>query len=916
MSSASTAGPEPVTSGDRTAAGGTDPEPPVPRSDADDPRRRAAALADTLEVAEAAGVCAGFDMWRNHRVPRLGVGAIKVTDGPVGARGDGEIGTGTPALVLPCPTAMAATWDPGLVAEAGAALAAETRDRGASVLLAPTVNLHRTPLAGRNFECFSEDPRLTAAMATAYIGGVQSGGVSACVKHFVANDQEHERHSVSAEVPEVALRELYLLPFEWAVRVAGVWMVMSAYNRLGGTHCSEHAWLLGEVLRGEWGFEGAVVSDWLGTHSTVGAALAGLDWEMPGPPRFYGPALAAAVEAGEVPVERVRSMAANVWGVAARTGDPVVALADPRPGAPVATPPERSVDRPEARELARRISAASIVLLTNESVDGCSVLPLGPAPQRIAVIGPSADVPRPQGGGSAQLNPLGTVTALAGLRERFGAAAITHEPALPPAGLTPLLDARLLEPLAVDAPGVAEAMAGPHDRFVVAAEYFADPACAGEPVAIEPMRGATVMLWSGMAPPGVGEVWGSRWRSTLVVPEGTAAGSSLRVGLCSVGPARLVVDGVVVCDLWEGRDSGGSFWGFGSTEVTADLDVVAGQRLEVLVECTNEGSPLMGAARVGAALVPAAGGIERAAALAADAEVAVVVVGLDATTETEGEDRTTIALPEGQDELVAAVAAANPATVVVVNAGAPVAMPWRDDVAAVVQWWYPDMEGGHALADVLSGDVNPSGRLPTTFPASLTDSPAHHAGDPANYPGVDGHVRYDEGLLIGYRWFDARDIEPLWCFGHGLSYTTFDWSAPRVATHLVAGPRPAAEPPRVVAATVTLGVTNTGSRDGHEVVQVYVSLPTPAGSAMSDPSTRPPRTLAGFARVWVPAGETVTASVDLDTRAFCLWDPSAGEGPDGGAGAWVVPEGMHEVVVGASSRDLRGSVELHARPTA
>jgi beta-glucosidase len=335
-------------------------------------------LVDALTVDEAAALCAGFDMWRNHRVKRLGLGAIKVSDGPVGVRGDGPIGSGTPSVVLPCPTAMGATWDPALVRSAGEVLADEVRDRQASVLLAPTVNLHRTPLAGRNFECFSEDPHLTAELAAAYIDGVQSSGVSACVKHFVANDQEWERHSISAEVSERALRELYLLPFEVAVTRARVWMVMSAYNRLGGTFCSEHRWLLTDVLRGEWGFDGAVVSDWGGTHSTVPAALGGLDWQMPGPPTRFGPPLADAVRAGEVPEDVVRAMAANVLGVARRTS---LLDGERTPGKVSPESPERSVDRPEARALARSIAAASMVLLGNR--DGA--LPLDPAPVSIAV---------------------------------------------------------------------------------------------------------------------------------------------------------------------------------------------------------------------------------------------------------------------------------------------------------------------------------------------------------------------------------------------------------------------------------------------------------------------------------------------------------------------------------------------------
>ena len=872
-----------------------------PRRSSASPTRPATLLADEfaaeLTVEEAAGVVAGFDMWSNHRVDRLGLGAIKVTDGPVGARGEGEIGAGTPSLVLPCPTALAATWDPDLVEAGGAALAAEVRDRSASVLLAPTVNLHRTPLAGRNFECFGEDPHLTARMAVAYISGVQGAGVSACVKHFVANDQEHERHSVSAEVSERALRELYLVPFEAAVREAGVWMVMSAYNRLWGTWCGEHPWLLTGVLRDEWGFDGAVVSDWLGTHSTVAAALAGLDWEMPGRPTHFGPKLAAAVEQGEVPESTVRQMARNVLGVAERTGG----LDGVSPGVRRTLAPERSVDRPDADDLARRIAAASIVLLANRPVDGTPVLPLDPVPARVAVIGPSADEAWIQGGGSAQLNARHAVTPLEGLRQRLGAdAEITFSPAVLSVGSMPLADGRRLVPLAPDAPGVAERSTGPGDTFCVLAEYFDSPDLDAEPVAVVPMRAATAM-WAGRRPPGITAGWWSRWRATVEVPDDLAAGSSLRFGISSSGPSRLLVDGVVVCDATEGRLPGEAFFGLGCAEVTGDVPVTAGQRLAVTYEVSDDGMVGLGAGRFGVGVVPPADGVDQAVAAAAAADVAIVVIGLDHDTETEGRDRTTLALRPEQDDLVAAVAAVQPRTVVVVNAGAPVLMPWRNDVAAVVQLWYPGQEGGHALADVLSGDVNPSGRLPTTFPDALADSPPHADADPAHYPGVDGKVHYAEDLLIGYRWFDAKGLEPQWCFGHGLSYAGFAWSSAevRVLDGLVAGPVPGDELPQgEPVAAVTVEVANTSARDGHEVVQVYVTQPDAPG--------RPGRQLAGFARVAVPAGATVPVTVRLPRRAFAAWDDVQR--------AWVVRPGRYEVALGASSRDLRHALVVDVAP--
>jgi beta-glucosidase len=860
----------------------------------------AARLASELSLAEAVAACTPFDFWHSKRITRLGVPGVKVTDGPVGARGDGQIGSGTPALVLPCPTAMAATWDPELLRAGGAALAEEVRDRHAHGLLAPTVNLHRTPLAGRNFECYSEDPYLTARMAVGFITGVQSGGVAACVKHFVANDQEHERHTISAEVPERALRELYLLPFEAAVTEAGTWMLMSAYNRLGGTHCSEHGWLLTDLLRDEWGFDGVVVSDWFGTHTTAAAALAGLDWEMPGPSLHFGQRLLDSVTSGEVPEDVVRTKAARMLSLLARTGG-LDGLVE---GEPPVEPSETSQVRDGARAVARQLSAASIVMLANRpGSSGRPVLPLDPAPATLAVIGPNADEAWIQGGGSAQLNPHHVVTPLDGLRQRFAATGteVVHEPGCLSVRSMPLLNSRLLVPLAADTTGLTvgidEVAAGPDDRFYLVAEYWDNEHFAGEPLARVPLRAATGMF-TGVLPPNAPATFWCRWSGVVEVP----AAATVRFGISSAGPSRLLVDGQLVCDAWDHREPGEAFFGLGCVEVTGDVPPPAGpppvpgtvRRLEVALEFTNAGNSFVTASRIGAAVLPPADGLARAVAAASAAEVAVVVVGLDHDTETEGRDRTTLALPAEQDELVAAVAAANPNTVVVVNAGAPVLMPWRNDVASVVQLWYPGQEGGHALADVLSGDVNPSGRLPTTFPASLDQVGAHTFGA-AGYPGVDGAVRYDEGLLVGHRWLDAHDLEPEWCFGHGLSYTTFEWGAVALESlaPLVAGPLDrVGGTGREAVLTCSVELANTGDRDGHEVVQVYVAPPP-------GPFERAPRELRGFARVHVPAGQRVTATITLDRRAFAVWDPDAA--------TWVVPPGTYTLVAAASSRDLRSS---------
>ena len=360
----------------------------------------------SLTLDEKCLLLAGADLWHLPAIDRAGIPALKVSDGPSGVRG--ERWTGSPSALFPCGSALGATWDPALVERVGAALGSEARDRGVHVLLAPTVNLQRTPIGGRNFECYSEDPHLSARLGVAFITGVQGTGVAACVKHFVANDTEFDRMTISSEPDERTLRELCLVPFEAAVTEAGTWSVMAAYNRVYGTYCSEHTMLLDGVLRNEWGFDGLVISDWYGTHSTAPAALAGLDVEMPGPPQWFGPALAAAVRAGEVSEAVVDAKVWKVLELATRTG-----LFDREPH------DEQSIDRPEHRTLARDAAVGSIVLLKNDP----ALLPLAPDGQSLrtlAVIGPNADIPALQGGGSAAVTTHPVLTPLEAIRERAG----------------------------------------------------------------------------------------------------------------------------------------------------------------------------------------------------------------------------------------------------------------------------------------------------------------------------------------------------------------------------------------------------------------------------------------------------------------------------------------------------------------
>jgi beta-glucosidase len=710
-----------------------------------------------VDEAEAVRPLAGADWWTTPAA--AGVPALKVTDGPSGARGEQFVG-GPPSVWFPCGAALGATWDVELAARTGAALADEARAKGAHVLLGPTINLQRDPLGGRHFECLSEDPHLTAHLATAYVRALQARGVAACTKHLVANDAEDDRFEVSSDVDERTLREVSLLPFEHALRRAGSWSVMSAYNRLNGTHCSEHPWLLTQVLRLDWGWDGAVISDWFGTRSTVPAALAGLDLEMPGPPTWFGSALAAALASGEVPHDVIRAKQEHLRLLADRTGA-------------TSTPPAPDgAGGGDAVEVAHDVAAAAAVLLKNDG----GVLPLDPAARRIAVVGPNADREVVGGGGSARLTPTAVSTVLDGLRRRRGDDAVAFAEGCRADRGTPAIDGRLAR-RADGTPGV---------------DVEVRDAAGEVRLALRPREFRAVLA---------GEPW----------PGAPAGGWSLRAS-CRYEPARtgvhryklktncaaqLRVDGDVVLDTTTGAPEG-------------TVDLVAGTPASLEVTATpaaGGGDVFRFALELRCAPPPLDGGIDEAVAVAADADAAVVVVGLDGEWETEGRDRDDLALPGAQVQLVRAVAAAQPRTAVVVLAGSPVDLEWAGDVPALLWGWLPGQEGGDALAGVLLGERDAAGRLPCTLPASIEDTLAGVATRGA------GHVAYGEGVFTGHRRYDRDGIEPAFPFGFGLSYTTFAMGPP------VASPSALCPGEGL---TVHVDVTNTGARAGVETVQLYV----------------------------------------------------------------------------------------------
>lgn len=832
---------------------------------------RVADLASRLTVDECADLMTGLGMWSSRPVERLGIPSLIVTDGPNGARGSGLMGTGTPTACIPAASVLGATWDPALLERLGELLGDEARAKGANVLLAPTINLHRNPLGGRAFECYSEDPFLTGRLAVGFVRGVQSRGVATTPKHLVANDSEFERNTIDVQVDERTLREVYLLPFEHAVRDGAAWGVMSSYNRINGTYASEHAWLLTTVLREEWGFDGFVVSDWFAVRSTAASVRAGLTWEMPGEGRFYGRArLRAALEAGEIDEAHLRTLATELLVAAERTG----ALDGVGGGA------ETELDRPADRALVREAAAAGTVLIRNDGV-----LPLNPAALgSIAVIGPNARSGRIMGGGSAGVRPYRSTSAHDAIVDRLGGSAdIRFAQGCTIHRSTPPLAAPVL-----DGPMTVELFEG-HDPV-------------GEPAAATTAAETAFTFFGAPAPEITSRSWSARATATFT-PEVSGVHS---LALIQAGRCRVLVDGQVVIDAREG-DFGSSddFFGFGSAEIAGSVALEAGTATSLVVEYDNRDAVFLAGMKLGVVSTAERDLLGEAVDTAAGADVAIVVVGTNDDWETEGRDRDLFDLPGDQPELIRRVAAANERTIVVLNTGGPHGMDWLDEPAAVLSIGFAGQELGDALVDVLTGAADPGGRMPSTIPVRYEHTPSL-----LHYPGENSVVRYGEGLFVGHRFFDARAIEPRVPFGHGLSYTTFSWSPARLLGAVDLGGAVVADDGDGVV-IVEVDVTNTGDRAGSDVVQLYVEPHDPELS-------RPVRELHGFAKVHLAPGETTTARIPLDARSFAHYDPAdpgfaaiAGAAPVPAKGGglhrtepgWYVDAGTYTLVLARSAAD-------------
>jgi beta-glucosidase len=660
------------------------------------------AMIKQMTLEEKAALCTGASAWTTVQIERFGLPEITMSDGPHGVRRvpDGKtlMMSSLPATCFPTASCLASTWDVDLLRKMGEAIAEECIALNVDIVLGPGVNMKRSPLCGRNFEYFSEDPFLAGELATGIIAGIQGKGVGTSIKHFAANNQEFQRLSISAEIDERTLYEIYLPAFETAVKRVQPWTVMCAYNKLNGTYCSQNHRLLVDILKKEWGFEGLVVSDWGAVHDRVAALKGGLDLEMPGPQDSRVQAVIEAVRSGELDEAVLDDSVARIVKIV------LMAQKTPKGG---------KFDTEAHHATARKIAGEGMVLLKNDGI-----LPLK-GQQHIAVIGRSAEEPYFQGGGSSHINPTKVSIPFKELQEQAGEAELSYA-------------------------------------------------------------------------------------------EGYPADEGFRQDL-----------------------------------------------------------------------------VDQAVGLAQSADVALLYIALPSNEESEGYDRTGLDLPAPQLTLIKAVAEAQPNTVVILNNGAPVTMSdWIDDVPAVLEAWMMGQAGAGAIADVLFGNVNPSGKLAETFPIKTADIPAH-----INWPGGAGEVRYGEGIFIGYRYYDAKEMPVLFPFGHGLSYTQFAYDHPKVSATTFKD---------IDGLKVSVDVTNTGSMAGKEIVQVYVH-------DHQSELMRPEKELKGFTKVELEPGETQTVSIDLDFRSFAYYHPKYKQ--------WITEDGDFDILIGASAADIRHSLTVTLEST-
>lgn len=770
-----------------------------------------------LTLDEQSAMTAGAAMWASVAVPEAGVPAFTMSDGPMGIA-SGRVDERDVALLSPCATALGASWDVDLARRIGALVGGEAVARGMDAVLAPNINLARSPLAGRAFEYFSEDPLLTGVLGAAWIDGLQSTGTASIAKHLVCNDSETDRDSVDVQVDERTLREVYLLPFEFAA-AAGCVGMLAAYNKVNGNWCAEQHHVMTDIVKGEWGYRGLIMSDWFGTHSTAPTINAGLDLEMPGPARFLGAKVAGAVAAGEVAEERVRDAAARVAEGARRATGPKAA-----PVAPEA-----------ARDLLIEAAAAGFVLLRNEG----GMLPLEPGrAKRIAVIGPNAAAPCFQGGTFAKISIDPTVPRpIDTIRARYaGASEIIFEPGVDP---QPRLPAMPVRPAIDPGDGSSEGMT---------LEYFATPDCSGEPDSRE-TRATNSLVWFVGVHEQTRFDQGGSIRATGTFRADKSGEHLFYLG--ATGEAELTVDGNAL--VRTGPRAPGDVMGVlksGDAESAAFM-LEAGQEVRVEVRFRFEPARVQGLWYGIRAPDSREAMLARAVAAARDADAVFLIVGETSDSSVESKDRPDTRLPAEQIELIEQVTAANPRTAIIANVGHAFDTEWENRAAALISAWYPGEGFAEALAQVLAGDREPGGRMPVTIARNEADYCGY-----AVKPDRGGQLAYDEGVGLGYRGLIANGVAARHVFGSGTGYASFEWSDVRVD-----------------GLTIAVTVRNLSARTGAEVVQIYRDVPeatligfaklvlAPGEARRVEIAVQPRRLMVWSGNGWTPIGESVAARV-------------------------------------------------------
>jgi beta-glucosidase len=766
-------------------------------------------------------------------IPRLGVPALFMADAGQGVRGGADSTLG-PATAFPAGVLMASTWDTNLLSQIGEAIAREARNKGTGIqmMLGPAVNIQRGPLGGRNGEYFSEDPFLAARLGVAYIEGMQGAGISACIKHYAVYNQEADRFNINVTVGERAVREIYLPAFEAAVKEAHVWSIMSSYNLVNGRHASANPYLLDDILRRDWGFDGVVMSDWGGVHET-GVVQAGNDLEMPTGDNMSVPKLKAALANGTITQAAVDESVRRILRTVLRVG-----LLD----GPIAHD-AKQVDFAAHQRLALEIAEQGIVLLKNEG----QILPLDPAQiHSLAVIGENAKNLQVGALGSPEVRPLHTSQLLDAIKERAGADTKIYY-----AGAR--MDGESL-PLS--------AVSSPDDNAVhgFKAEYFKNTKLEGAPAFVRIDKDIDLANPQLVAPGWPTTDFSARWTARLVAP----AAGTYTFSFTGDDGFRVFLDGKRLINSWAQESV---------RTRTADVALEAGKTYNLRIEYFQAGGDYV--ARL-AWLTPEKSPFADAVAAAQKSDVAIVCVSTG-RLEGEGNDRPSMDLPSQQAELIRAVAAVNRKTIVLLNNGTPVTMKsWVDQVPGLVEAWLPGQEGGAALAAILYGDANPSGRLPNTLAANRDDYP-----DAGNFPGKNHQVNYAESIYVGYRHFDKAGIQPLFPFGFGLSYTKFDYKNLKLSDAQLAPDG---------SLTASVEISNTGARAGADVVQLYVRDLDPKVD-------KPVRELKGFSKVALQPGESKTVQFRLTPRDLAYFDVAGHQ--------WKAAAGGYEVGIGASSRDIR-----------